>query len=92
MWGSLFPNSDVTGGSQGPVLAEEACQSALYQAASDSLRTVARQAPWPLEFSRPEYWRGLPFPLPGDLPDPGMQSASPALTGGFFIFEPPAKP
>ena len=40
-----------------------------------------------MEFSRQEYWSGLPFPLPGDLPDPGIEPeslASPALAGGFF--------
>ena len=40
-----------------------------------------------MEFSRQEYWSGLSFPLPGDLPDPGvepMSPASPALAGGFF--------
>ena len=36
-------------------------------------------------FSRPEYWSGLPFPSPGDLPDPGMELGSLALAGGFFI-------
>ena len=44
--------------------------------------TVARQVPLPMGFSRQEYWRGLPCPPPGDLPDPGiepMSSASPAL-------------
>ena len=49
--------------------------------------TVARQAPLPMEFSRQEYWSGLPFPLPGDLPDPGIEPESlafPALAGGFF--------
>ena len=38
-------------------------------------------------FSRQEYWSGLPFPSPGDLPDPGIKPESlrsPALTGGFF--------
>ena len=39
-----------------------------------------------------EYWSGLPFPSPGDLPDPGMETASPELAGGFFTTEPPAKP
>ena len=34
--------------------------------------------------SRQEYWSGLPFPSPGDLPDPGIKRASPALAGGFF--------
>ena len=43
---------------------------------SDSLRPlgVAHQAPPSMEFSRQEYWSGLPFPSPGDLPDPGIQA------------------
>ena len=50
--------------------------------------TVAHQAPLSLEFSRQEYYSGLPFPSPGDLPYPGiepMSLVSPALAGGFFI-------
>jgi len=43
-------------------------------------------------FPRQEYWSGLPFPSPGDLPDPGMEHTSPALAGGFFMTEPPGKP
>ena len=49
--------------------------------------TVALQAPLSLGFSRQEHWSGLPCPLPGDLPDPGIELASlmsPALAGGFF--------
>ena len=45
-----------------------------------------------MEFSRQEYWSGLPFPPPGDFPDSGMESKSPALTGGFFTTEPLGKP
>ena len=48
-----------------------------------------------MEFSRQEYCSGLPSPSPGDLPDPGIEPmylVSPALTGGFFITEPPGKP
>ena len=41
--------------------------------------TIACQAPLSVEFSRQEYWSGLPFPNPGDLPDPGMEPGSPAL-------------
>ena len=41
--------------------------------------TVARQAPLSMGFSRQEYWSGFPFPLPGDLPDPGIKPASPVL-------------
>ena len=43
-------------------------------------------------FPRQEYWGGLSFPSPGDLPDPGIQPESPALAGGFFTAEPPGKP
>ena len=41
--------------------------------------TIAHQAPLSMEFFRQEYWNGLPFPSPGDLPDPGMKPMSPAL-------------
>ena len=41
--------------------------------------TVARQAPLSMASSRQEYWSGLPFPSPGDLPDPGIRLRSPAL-------------
>ena len=57
--------------------------------------TVAHEAPLSMEFSRQEYWSGLPFPSPGDLPDPGIEQvslASPALAGGFFTTVPPRKP
>ena len=40
-------------------------------------------------FPRQEYWSGLPFPSPGDLPDPGVEPTAPALAGGFFTTEPP---
>ena len=43
-------------------------------------------------FPRQEYWNGLPFPSPGDLPNRGIEPASPALAGGFFTAEPPGKP
>ena len=52
-------------------------------------RTVARLAPLSMGFPRQEYQRGLSFPSPGDLPDPVIEPASPALAGGFFITEPP---
>ena len=53
--------------------------------------TIAHQAPLSMEFSRQEYWSGLPFPSVGDLPDPGIKLTSPALAGGFFTAEPPGK-
>ena len=54
--------------------------------------TVAHQAPLSMGFLRQEYWRGLPFPTPGDLPNPEIEPKSPALAGGFFTSEPPGKP
>ena len=42
-----------------------------------------------MAFPRQEYWSGLPFSSPGDLPDPGIEPASPALVGGLFTTEPP---
>ena len=54
--------------------------------------TVGRQAALSMGFPRQEYWTGLSFPSPGDLPDPGIERASPALVGGFFTTEPPGKP
>ena len=48
--------------------------------------TIAHQAPLSMRFSRQEYWStsGVPFPSPGDLPDPGKELGFPALAGGFF--------
>ena len=57
--------------------------------------TAARQAPVSMEFSRQEYQIGLPFPMPGDLLDPGIQPASlmsPALADRYFTTVPPEKP
>ena len=50
------------------------------------------QVPLSMGFSRQEYWGGLSFPPPGDLPDPGIKPASPASAGGCFTTEPPGKP
>ena len=54
--------------------------------------TVAYQAPPTMGFSRQEYWSGLPFPSPGDLPDPGIEPGSPALQADALTSEPPGKP
>ena len=50
------------------------------------------QAPLSMGFSRQEFWRGLPFPSPGDLPDPGIEPRSPALQEESLLAEPPRKP
>ena len=54
--------------------------------------TVAHQAPLSMEFFRQEYWSGLPFLLPGDLPDPGIKLGSPAFQADSLPSEPPEKP
>ena len=54
--------------------------------------SVAYQAPLSMEFSRQEYWSGLPFPSPGDLPDPGVEPRSPTLQADALPSEPPGKP
>ena len=51
--------------------------------------TVAHQAPLSMVFSGQGYWSGLPFPIPEDLPDPGIKPASPTLAGGFFMTSAP---
>ena len=57
-----------------------------------TLWTVARWTPLSMEFSRQEYWSGLPRPPPRDLPNPGIKPGPPALAGRFFIPEPPGQP
>ena len=53
--------------------------------------TIAGLAPLSMEFSRQEYWSGLPFPSPGDLPDPGIEHRSPALQADSISSKPPGK-
>ena len=70
----------------------------VHSVVSDSFATpwtAAHQASLSLEFSRHEYWSGLPFPTPGALPNPGIEPeslSSLALAGGFFTTVPPGKP
>ena len=54
--------------------------------------TVAHQAPLSMGFSRQEYWSGLQFPSPGDLPNPGIEPRSPTLQADALTSEPPGKP
>ena len=55
-------------------------------------RIVACQAPLSMGFLRQEYWSGVPFPSPGDLPRSGIELVSPAVAGRFFTIDPPGKP
>ena len=70
----------------------------VHSVVSDSLRPYGLLPPrllCPWDFSRQEYCSGLPFPTPGDLPNPGIEPSSfvsPALAGGFFITASPGKP
>ena len=68
-------------------------ESVSYPVVSDSVPcspcgTVDHQAPLSLEFSRQEYWRGLPFLSPGALTNAGIKPRSPALEADFLLFEP----
>ena len=64
----------------------------LCLALCNSIDCVASQVPRHMGFPRQEHRNGLPFPSPGNLPDPGIEPVSPALAGGFFTTEPPGKP
>ena len=57
-----------------------------------TLWTVAYKAPPSMGFSRQEYWSGLPFTSPGDLPDPGIEPRSPAFQADALPSKPPGKP
>ena len=73
-----------------------ACAHACWVVSDSATRwTVALQASLSMGFSRQEYWSGLPFSTPGDLPNPGIKPTSlvyPALARGFFTTAPAGKP
>ena len=68
-----------------------ACMHAQLRPNFATPRTVALQAPLSMGFSRQEYCSVLPFPSPGDILDPGIETMSHILAGGFFTAEPPGK-
>ena len=85
-----LPGSSVHGILQARIpaaAAAKSCQSCLTLATP---WTVACLAPLSMEFSRQEYWSGLPFPSPEDLPDPGIEPRSPILQADSLPSEPPA--
>ena len=65
------------------------CAMLSHSVVSDSavLRTAARQAPLSMGFLRQEYWNAMPYPSPGDLPDPGIECGSPASQAGSLLTE-----
>ena len=77
----------------------QSCQEGVYSVLScvwpfATPQTVIHRAPLSMKFSTQEYWSGLPFPSPGDLPDPGIKPTflvSPALASDFFTTVPPRK-
>ena len=71
------------------MVVSEGCVCVSCSVLSDSTtpQTVAHQASLSMGFSRQEYWSGLPFPSPEDLPDPGIEPWSPALQTDDFSFE-----
>ena len=68
------------------------CQSLIHVQLFATPWTVAHQAPLSMGFSRQEYWSGLPFPSPGDLPNPGIKPRSPTFQADSLPSEPPGKP
>ena len=75
---------------QGPISVQFSC-SVMSNSSAISW-TIAHQAHLSMVFPRQEYWSGLPFPYPGDLPNPGIEPTSPALAGRFFTVEPSGNP
>ena len=73
-------------------LAQVLVFSCSFMSDSETLWTVAFQGPLSMGFSRQEYWSGLPFSSPGNLPDPGIEPVSPALQADSLPVEPPGKP
>ena len=73
------------------VLVTQSCPTLCNPKYSKESRSIAHQAPLSMEFSRQEYWCGLPFPSPGNLADPGIEAGSPALQVDSLLSESPGK-
>ena len=78
--GGIVPNGEHGGG-----LVAQSCLTLV------TLWTGAHEAPLSIGFSRQEYWSRLPFPSPGDLPDPGIEPRSPLLQADSLLTELPGK-
>ena len=91
---SLTPSSKIPGQLASSVRVYVFNCSVVSNSFFVTLWTIAHQASLSMEFSSQEYWSGLPFPIPGDLPDPGIEPASlasPTLAGRFFTSLPPGQ-
>ena len=89
--GTFHANMDTIKDRNGMGLTESESESEVAQS-YPTLWTVGHQAPLSMGFPRQEYWSGLPFSSPGDLPDPGIKPGSPALQADALTSEPPGKP
>ena len=88
---TIYRRKEICHQSEKRMLSYESVLSKQYVCAQSCLTLrphgLALLAPLSMEFSRQEYWSGVPFPTPGYIPDPGIKAmslASPALAGGFF--------
>ena len=63
----------------------ESVSCSVVSDSSETPQSIARQAPLSMEFSRQEYWSGLSFVSPGDLPNPGIKPGCPALQAGSLV-------
>ena len=70
----------------GFVTKSESVSCSVVSDSSETPRSVACHAPLSMEFSRQEYWSGMSFPFPGDLPDPGIKPGCPALQAGSLVW------
>ena len=97
-WGSSWPRDQThisyVPGQAGslPLVPPEWVQSLSRVQLFATPWSIAHQAPLSMGFSRQEYWSGLPFPSPGDLPNPGIEPRPPTLQADVLTSEPPGKP
>ena len=88
MWAGVGENNSSTVRAQRDLVVQLLTRVRFFEAP----RTVAHQAPLSMGFPRQEYWSGLPFPPPGDLPNLGIEPSSPALASKVFSTEPCGNP
>ena len=88
-WSGLQFPSPISQHKKGLINTSEPVKSLSFVLLFATPWTVAYQAPLSMGFSKQEYWSGMPFPPPGDLPDPGIEPGSPALQADALPSEPP---
>ena len=86
----MWENTEITGSQQ--IYKQNKCVVAQSCPTLCDPMDCSLRGPLSMGFSRQEYWSGLPFPSPGDLPDPGIEPGSPALQAEALPSKPPEKP